>query len=437
MSDAPRPKDIQKRAVMVDGGSGVWLPALTNEYAYVLTACHNLRVNRDTPEILRAPEEIVITFHDGSTCSAIQIVPSVICDAAVLLVPRIDVDPVAVSPAVRMRDPVWLVGYPDTRRDDGLDPTRVYRGEVESFDEFEIDISTASFAHVDEVRGASGAGLYKLVDDKWVLIGIEYGMESRPAEGHNWLRCSPIPVFEQLLRENALAPMLPPFLLSFDGLVSAAFPLPGLECARTHGLLQKILHHVACAKLGVNCPAPHEVLEKFGEQLLVFGEPRYNLTDKKLWISWLELLVLSALLDQPARIDGAYMDGLRKRRRLLYSGSSREWTDFIEHILCSNFEGLDADGLVLVSNNRESPPIKTSPIRDLSKIIPDIALPLDSALDIGISRKPAMPRKLMHLDGLHMDCIVRREDEYAAELGQDFSTTLNLLIEAYRAAFAQ
>jgi hypothetical protein len=430
----PTPESLKERTVKVNNGSGVLLPALSREHSYVLTARHNVLAAHDRLETVFAPDQIVVTLPDGARLTPTRIVPSLTADAAVLLVPGIEITPVALSSEVRVKEPVWLVGYPQVRQDGYGDPMRIYPGAIQTFTGSEIKISTDDLAPVGEVRGCSGGGVFTLVDDKWVLVAVEHEMDSRPDEGHNWLQCARISVFEQLLAQNSLPPILPPFLLSFEGLASSAFPLPGFECGRTKRRVQMLLQHFARNKLGQNCPTPHDLMQKYEEQLLVSGDPRHSLADRKLWISWLELLVLSILLDGRDNVDDAYINALRKKRRLLYSGSGVEWLDFLENILLSNLDGLDKDGVVLVSNNRESPPIKSKPSRDLSKIVADISLSIGEEFDIGMSRKPVAPRHLFHLDGLHRDCVVHRESEYSVDHGHDHQTLLKILTEAYRAA---
>lgn len=283
---APTLEEIKLRAAKVNGGSGVLLPALNIDYSYIFTARHNVLRDSERLDSLLEPAEVVVTLHDDSVCSPIRIFVSEVEDAAVLLVPFQEVDPVDMSASVRMEETMWLVGYPQLRRQGAADPIRSYRGAIESFDRnFKVEISTQSFAAVDEVRGSSGGGVYILVDDRWVLVAIECSMEGLPIEGHNWLTCWGIPVFERLIRKNSLAPVLPPFLLSFAGLREGIFPLPGFECPETKARLRAILDNVAERRLDENCPTPRDIMEAFGVRLLVKPDGDGVLTDRKLWVS--------------------------------------------------------------------------------------------------------------------------------------------------------
>jgi hypothetical protein len=434
--------NIRQRTVAVHEGSGVLMPALAKDYCYVLTAAHNLRVERDDPSALRPASEICVHLSDGTKCVPLDVVYSATEDAAILILPSIDIEPISHSDSfASVQDSIWMIGYPGTRRNNTDLKTRLMRGAIEDTSVTLFIVSTTAFAPQDEVMGFSGAGVFRRVDDEWVLIGIEYSMEGTADEGHNWLKCVRIGVFEQLIslasyNDQPCVPFLPPFLLNFSYLMDFAFPLPGIECPITHDALRGLLAKTAHAKLGLACPTPHILMEKFSERLLIQGDPKYRLADKKLWVSWLEFLVLSALLDEVETIDDDYIEELRSRRLLLYSGSVKEWTGFLEKILFSNFDGLAPDGLVLISNNCAVPPVKTRSVRDLSKIVRDISAPSSKKRDIGLSRKPFPPKKLIHLDGLHKDSVTQNEALFLAKDGFDENVMLDLLKKVYRETIA-
>lgn len=430
------PEEIYQRAVMVNDGSGVLVTALSADYSYVLTARHNLLKDRTNVVSLMKPNETVVKLRDGTKIEVKQLIVSTTLDIAVIVVVSQTLDPMATSTSVEMEQSMWLVGFPEIRRNSN-NPLRLFTGQIESFGAMSIDVSTKSFAPVDEVRGVSGGGVYIQAAKRWILVAVECEMEGRPQEGHNWLRCIGIAAFDGLISDHGLPPILPQFLLSFARLVDAVFPLPGFECPATLQRLRTALLSVIRTNLATDSPTPNGILSTFGKRLLVQEDPECSLLDKKLWISWLEYLTLSVLLDRPQTVDADYIETLRSRRRFLYSSFEGEWTAFVERIIQSDLGGLADDGLVLVSNRIEGSPAKTRSIRDLSRVVSDIGLPLSGAFDIDIPRKPIGKVKLLHLDGLHMDCIVRQEERYDNKLGLDEHTVLQLLAEAYRAAIAQ
>lgn len=433
---AAGPIEIYQRAVRVNQGSGVLVTALSTDYSYVLTARHNLLKVLTDPASLMETKEIEVILRDGTVVDVLDQKVSSLHDIAVILVASQALAPTAISTSVEIEESMWLVGYPNVRRN-LPEKIRLFPGKIESFEAMSIDISTNSYASVDEVRGVSGGGVYIKASKRWHLVAVECQMESQLQEGHNWLRCIGISAFNELIREHELPPILPPFLLSFTPVVEATFPLLGFECVATLKRLQSLLYHVIKTNIANKYPTPNEILESFGRKLLVQEDPECSLFDKKLWISWLEYLTLSVLLDKPNAIDAEYIKKLHSKRRFLYSGSDSEWTSFIDRIIQSDLSGLADDGLLLISNRIERPPAKTKSIRDLSGIVPDIALPLSEGVDIGIPRKSIGRVKIFHIDGLHTDCIVRQEECYDNKRQLDEHTVLHLLTETYREFIAR
>ena len=427
--------------VIVNNGSGVAVPAMTAQYSYVLTARHNLQADPKKRETLLRPEEIRITYRDGQIIKPKEIFSSLTEDAAILLIEGVQIEPIAYSnDFVEDQARIAILGYPATRRTGTENSLKTFRGEIQDFEFKRIDVSTSSFATQDEIMGLSGGGVFSKRQNEWVLIGIEYSMEGPENESQNWLSCVRIGIFEKIIadssfQELSLAPILPPYLLDFLRLVEDSFPLEGFECERTKTLLRQMLWDVAKENITGKCPSPHSIMQKFGEQLLVAGDPQYRLADRKLWLSWVEFLVMCVLLDNPREIDHDYIEELRKRRRLFYSGSDKEWTSYLEAIAKSNFNGLESDGVVLITTNR--PPIKTRPAVSLSKLVTDICRPNGASFDIGASAQAPKDLKLMHIDGLNRDCLVLNEHQYPHGDAFDRDVAIKLITEAYRAAKAQ
>ncbi len=434
---------IKNQTVVVAEGSGVLVPAMTSNYAYVLTASHNVRVSREDPHVLRNPEDIEVQMPDGTPLAVLAAFGSINEDAALLLVSGVNVGAIAYATnSVQLEDRAWLYGYPAIRRDGTVPELRPFRCTISDIVRSGFCIETSSFANYREVVGVSGGGVYKQVNREWLLVGIEYSMEGRENESHNWLKCVNMSAFEDIIARNTyeempLAPLFPPFLLDFKNLLDQTFQLDAFECQDTRQALRATLQQLGRSKLTPGSPSPHSLMQKFGDRLLVHGSPRFRLADRKLWLSWLELFIVSLLVDEVDEFDDAYVEGLRKRRLLLYSGSTEEWTRFLEDIAHSNLDGLDVDGLVMISNNRDGPPSKTRSKIRVDRLVTDISRPANSQLDIDAPRKPPMARTVVHLDGLHADCITRREEDYVPEGEFNQATAINQLTEAYRAAIAQ
>lgn len=424
---------------MVLGGSGVAVQAMSKDYAYVLTAFHNVLQNPEDPNTELEPAKVNIIDSNGFTYQPIEIFKSVSKDGAVLLVPYAAIEPISFTNSeYREGNTVWIAGYPDTRRR-SPEKYKLMRGQIEEISCDEMSISTSPPAPKRDMLGFSGGGVYcESANGKCILVGIEYRMEGPDDELQRWVQCLRMNVFEKIIQESSyrgtgLAPILPAYLLNFLDLVQFSFPLEGFIQQQTKTRIRNLLQEIARDKLTNECPSPYAIKEKFGYLLLLADEPLFHLTDKKLWLSWIELLVISILLDEPQKIDDAYVTNLRMRRRLLYSGALVDWSQLIEPILRSNFEGLNDNAIVLVTN-------AVFPRRDtmdLSKIISDIGLAGTFEMDIGLAASPKKEVKLMHLDALHNECLVKKEDVYASPQQIDKKIISSRLVEAYREAIAR
>lgn len=410
--------EIRVRAVIVGNGSGVAVPAMTNEYCYVLTAAHNLRRDPDDPNTIKDLSEISVQFADGVTKAPEFFAVAHDEDAAVILIKGMDFAPILYShDDLDYRDEISLVGYPNTRRANEQNSIRLFNGRIEDIQGAILDISTHSFSSQSEIIGVSGGGVYRRVDHEWLLVGIEYSMEGKEGEDHGWLKCVRMNVFEKIVENNSylgspLVPILPPFLANFSLLIESSFQIAGLEDADTQEAIRAALIELAYESIKDSCPTPHALMKKFGDRLLISNDPIYRLSDKKLWTSWVELLVFSIIIDGGRIIDNEYIDELRRTRRLLYSGTMDEWMTLLRKILHSNLQGIDEGGLVFVSTNCSAPPAKHRTTSDLSKIVKDIGRPRSARTDIGSPTKISWPRALVHLEGLHAECFARKEEKY-------------------------
>jgi len=424
---------------MVRGGSGVAVPAMSKGYAYVLTAFHNVLRDPEDPSTELEPAQVDITDLNGFTYQPIKIFKSNSKDGAVLLVPYAEIEPILITDCeYQVRDNVWFAGYPQTRRALG-EKYKLTPGQIQEISADELAVSTSPPAPKKDMLGFSGGGVYcESSSGKCILVGIEYRMEGPEDELQRWVQCLRMNVFENIIQESsyqgaALAPILPAYFLDFLDLVQFSFPLDGFSCATTKRRMRNLLWDVARNKLVNGCPSPYAIKERFGELLLLAGDPTCRLIDKKLWLSWVELLVISILLDDPQKVDDAYIEDLRMRRRLLYSGASVDWTELIESIARSNFAGLNDNAIVLVTN-------AVFPKRrrlNLSKIISDIGQAGGLEMDIGFAALPKKEIKLMHLDALHNECLAEKEDIYAPPNQFDKGIITNRLVEAYREAIAR
>jgi len=128
--------DIEPNLVRVNQGSGVLVPALSDEFCYVFTAKHNLNPNeniikdRDGNEVARATSR---------NCYVDQT-----RDAAVIVLPGVDCAPLSLDcESLGRTQKITLGGYPATRPDAvGAHATRFF----EALCRFEWNLTAGAIA---------------------------------------------------------------------------------------------------------------------------------------------------------------------------------------------------------------------------------------------------------------------------------------------------
>jgi hypothetical protein len=111
--------------------------------------------------------------------------------------------------------------------------------------------------------------------------------------------------------------------------------------------VQGCLRNTATQGIKVNL-YPHELLVKFEKMLKVHRRPKSESRSRGLWVSLLELLTVSILVDKPEVVDIEYVGSMLGSRRLMYIGESGVWREYLSDILQSGLENLNQDGIIIV-----------------------------------------------------------------------------------------
>lgn len=419
--------DFEDNLVRVNQGSGVLVPAMTDEFCYVFTAKHNLSKNENS-----------ITDRNGVELGKVK---SDLCfphqdrDAAVIILNGVAPKSLLLDrQSLGRKQEITLGGFPSTRfKLVGEDATRFFDGEIKRADEYEFSIFCQEFPTQDDIMGVSGGGVFVDFDSEWILAGIEYSVEREGEENNTQLKVCRTLVFEQIIRDNTLPLALPSFLRSFNLLISLAFNLNGTFFdGNKQKALSQLLQNYAKLSLELTQITPESLRANFGIQLLIKHTPEFCVSDRKLWVSWLEFMTLSLMIDgkQPADLTMDYVNDLHKKRRLLYSNSKEDWSKFIRNIDHTDMDGIEDGAIVIVSNDCQLPPTKA--MIDYSKLAVDIGLINSRPFDFTKAPR-ATPSRILHLDGIHAQCINNKEDEYDCK---DYQTTIDKIKNEYLATIS-
>ena len=406
---------MNAHAVKVNSGSGVLISALSQEYSYVLTAAHVIR-NAASREGFQSHE---ILNHEMERINVIQIYfhPDTNVDCAVIKIPYQE----NISLSIYIGEPpprtsLMMVGYPDTRLNEAPFNNQVKQQTAEfvSWVEDEIVISADGGPDKSMIDGFSGAGVYCLDNESFCLIAIEYSMDGAKVEEYfGRVKCNAIRWYKELVEHHTLASIMPSFLECFSNLKDKTFnyDFPGTDLIahikeEFGGIIDEILEDKSTK--------PSLILTKHESNLLFSNEHPSSLLDIRLWISYLEFMAISVLLDDPTKADSIYFSGLETKRRLVFSKSEKNWIGELQNLLELAGNTLDEGGSLII-DNCELNPIVIPPKFQIKEILESIARPRATGSRLKINRVSVEKYntfKIAHIRALHKRCVIENLDEF-------------------------
>lgn len=404
---------IHSYCVMVNGGSGVLVNAMTQDYSYVLTAAH---------VIDEVDGSIVVTDYQGRSLEVFdaflpaKIDGSRLYDCAVLKVayqPQIAQQSLPAA-HLQPQDNITFVGCPATERGSS-DPIKHWDGHMTSAVNELILLTIAGIPGLETIRGMSGGGIYHVDGGFPYLVGVEFSMDGT---GHDQqfgrARCYSLFRFEELIIANNSAAMVPAFLECFSRLKNKVFEFDVIT-PRNVESLKVALDGFTGHLINNGMPPPYELMTRYGLSLLVDGKRPNELKARELWVAYLEFLVICALLDESGSVDSEYLTATERKRRMLYTSDGSNWIRRIEELLKVARKLLDKDGVVIVASPQATA-ICLPKNFSVDNIVNNIAVVPSKgpfAVD-AVEASIYKSFKLIHLEALRSRCVVLEEEKYKA-----------------------
>ncbi|EKN5949061.1 ABC-three component system protein [Yersinia enterocolitica] len=408
-------------AVIIDNGSGAIFQPMSHEYSYILTAKHNVIVDpEDLDSDLKTFSDIKINTTDGSSfrVNNIFLHSDSGVDAALILTDKVDIDFInRYSFSLYDRMPISIIGFPGVRSEfeEINDRHRKFDGCLSSYINNSLIVEVTGFPDYEQIAGVSGGGVYRIIDGKFYLIGIQIGFDGNPeVERHGRLKCLHLNVFDEILnlRTDSYSPILPPHLLSFKYLINNIFPLEGASSENNISFVRVYLKNLASSISIESNITPFDIFKLFGSKLLIANSSETDAHEVKLWVSFLEMMVIGKLIDNDCDLNVISLEKIMRKRRLLFSSTEENWLRCLYDIFSSDLSGLQKGGTIIISTNTAH--VRTSVKGDaLDSVITDIGR-ADQGLfniDDGIDLKTDY--KLVHIDGISQDCITMKDEEYS------------------------
>lgn len=403
---------MQSYCVMVNGGSGVLVNAMTQEYSYVLTARHAV--------VLEAAALNTVEDHNGNAIEVLEILvfPKVgeeePLDCAILKITH--------QPELSQRS--WiashlpheanltLVGLPETERASST-PIKHWNGHSASIADELITLALTGIPGKDVIQGMSGGGVYHVSNGYPYLVGVEFEMEaSRLDQQFGRVDCYSLVRYNQLIAMHSSAPMIPAYMACFSEIRDMIFAFNVIDPTNIQHL-KMALNHFAESLIASGMPPPYEIRNQYDAQLLMDDRSPGELEVRELWIAYLEFIVISALMDGTGVADNGYITGLEKKRRLLYTSKGSNWIGRLDEILRIARRLLDKNGtLVVASPDAAAKPFPPGFV--LKNVINNIAtVPSQGPFSIDeIESSIYTSYRLTHLEGLRRSCVIDNEFDY-------------------------
>jgi hypothetical protein len=412
---------MQSYCVMVNGGSGVLVNAMTQDYSYVLTAAHVIRKKIDEIAVLEL-DDITVLDYQGHKLQVLAVLidpaphdtKAASYDCAILKVEYqagVLQSSFAASRLPQLADLV-LVGYPKTERG-SADQIKHYDGHKTSVVNKLVILTVNGVPSKSTIDGMSGGGVYHIQDGSPFLIGVEFQMDGTGEEQHyGRVQCHSLVRFEEIIRACKSAQMVPAHLECFSRMREMIFAFNVIDQNNVHQL-KVALEDFANSLITVGIPPPYEVMKQYDLQLLVDSKRPDELKTQELWVAYLEFLVISALMDNVGTADADYIKSIERKRRLLYTSDGANWVSRLEELLKTARKHLDKDGTLIIASPEAAARLLPPDFR-LKNVINNIAVvPSQGPFAIDeVESAIYTSFKLTHLEGLRNSCVVDSEDEY-------------------------
>lgn len=406
---------MQSYSVRVNGGSGVLVNAMTQEYSYVLTAAHVLH-GITAHEVLDYQGNS-IEILDVLRHSDPFILETLSNDYAVLKVSfqAHVVQKIFNGKDLTHRADLILVGYPNLERTSQT-PIKFYGGHITNVNDNLIFFTIDGIPSRAEIEGMSGGGTYFHKDGLMFLTGVEFRMDaSDEDQQYGRVQCHSLQKFHEILEINKSTSMIPAHLECFSRVKEKIFAFNVIEPENIRHL-KTGLENFTDSLIASGMPPPYKILEQYGVELLVDPLKSDELNSLELWEAYLEFLVICALMDNCEKTDDVYIEGIKRKRRLMYTSSSDNWVRRLEEFLKTARKLLDENGTLIIASPDAAASTLPPDFR-LQKVIKDIAIvpnqgPLAPIDEVESSIYASF--SLSHLQGLRKTCVVDIEDKYLA-----------------------
>lgn len=389
-------------AVKVNEGSGVLVQSMSDDYSYVLTAKHVLKEDDKLFLWDGTPVKSLGAYYLNEDCALIKVPVVEGLELTRFRSSNIDYQAQAV-----------FAGFPGylSNEKTPIEKFRVYNGKLSSVAEDYL-LTIDNLPNRGLIEGASGGGVYVLVNQRPFLVAVEIEMAGPQPKEPGVVKCCKLSRFDEIISVNGFSPILPTFFECFRKLQNRTFQfdsaIPG-----SFNHLRGVLHSKVAEMIASGVPKPYQLLDKYKNDLIVVGQSDQAVYDIDLWTAYAEFLVLDMIMSESDNFNVARLQENERSRRIVYSRNEKNWLQDFSNILQSARKLLDDGGMLIVASKDNASAPVPCPIM-ISAILENITVPLsededeDPRIDVGIETG-CPPYNFALLGSLQQRCIINNE----------------------------
>lgn len=409
----------RRYVIKVNGGSGVLVQPATKEYSYILTAKHNLTIDdKYTGDLILSKnyqKDIKISDNAGNSVDThiAEIYPHANCELDIAIIKICYTEELELKiGGCKVDDNVYIFGYPNRLKDETVKDDRIQckisNEQSNVYIVNPVNPSTTFDLDAQETyAGISGGGVFKEKDNSEVfLIGIENNLSDIYGSGDK-LRFTSIESFKEIITENKLAPIYPPFMNCFSNLKDSIFDLPADHFDSYHLTNTKQFLLNTASKICNNIVKPIDMLNLLQSKLLIDESDIEDLHNKQLWINMLEILTSASIAS--LEINSMHsINNFLKNNFLKFKNTDRDWSE----LLCDGLRNSDFQDINKNANIFIATPKRPHVNSYSSKKLINIGIPETNGLriDQGIV-DPYEDFQFYHTNYLKKDCVVEKASE--------------------------
>lgn len=289
--------ELKALTVRIENGSGVLVRPLSDEYDYILTAHHVVKLFDEGNA-----KDITVSFLPHSPYKDVKVDITGLkkredMDAAVIIIRKIEKDICFVYPKKALPNDVkgWHLGYPNNQNDKGTAANCVeheIRNWLGSFDNVFVKYQCEQTINKNEIEGMSGGGIF---DTDYHLLGVhsKFAADDEKEQLSKFVMI-PWVCFENIIKAHGLRPVMPFDLATLKPFKEHIFCFEDNIGARIK--LKSLLAQLAVLKASIEDWSPKNCYEAFQQYR---NARKYVLTEQMEendWVMFGEFLVAMKIL---------------------------------------------------------------------------------------------------------------------------------------------